>query len=319
MFSLRNHVLISVGLFAAIFLVPLALRGLQSTGTFGSASFFEMAVKVSIFVVFLAFGYSMLPLMLKIFLAGQRTIGNARLGPIKWIDAHQGAVIVGAWLIISLGLVIAIPAAIDDEFFGAGTQRGANALLRGKSQGLLVAKPGMEVGEMFRVSTLKINDGGMNRRDLPGYSAGAVFDFQAAGTGMILQNCQYYFISTYTHDVHHIEAINIGTSPDKLTRAALEAADATLRVRLATNGWLTGHEEYRTEKDRQLHGGKSRGEEGSIWLKDGTVLHIESRRMDDSKPDEDVATAGEWIQYIELWERSNFSGIERFAFAPPKR
>jgi len=64
-------------------------------------------------------------------------------------------------------------------------------------------------------------------------------------------------MSTYTHDESRVESINIGTSPSKLTRAQLEAIDADLRARLKADGWLTGHEVYRTEEDQTLHGGKT--------------------------------------------------------------
>src|SRR5262249_17601431 len=111
----------------------------------------------------------------------------------------------------------------------------------------------------------------------------------------------------------------IGTSHAKLARAALDKANAELQARLAADGWLTGHEEYRTEEDRQLHGGKTRGESGWLWLKGETALHIMSRRMDDPKPGEGAAIAGEWIQYVDLWERKDYPSIERFVFAPPAK
>ena len=45
---------------------------------------------------------------------------------------------------------------------------------------------------------------------------------------------------------------------------------------------MTGHEVYKTEEDRQLHGGLKRGPEGRTWLKDGTVLTIEDPQVDES-------------------------------------
>jgi hypothetical protein len=31
---------------------------------------------------------------------------------------------------------------------------------------------------------------------------------------------------------------------------------------------------------------------------------------------EDARTAGRWIQFIDLWRRDDYPGIERYAFAP---
>ena len=41
--------------------------------------------------------------------------------------------------------------------------------------------------------------------------------------------------------------------------------------------------------------------------------------MDDPSPGEDAATAGEWIQYIELWQRADYANIDRYVFGPPAR
>ena len=103
-----------------------------------------------------------------------------------------------------------------------------------------------------------------------------------------------------------------------MTRAELEIAYASLRARLAADGWLAGHEEYRTEEDQRLHGGRTRGDEGRIWLSGGTILNVGSKRLDDPVRGEDAATAGEWIQFIDLWERSHYPGIERFSFTTPR-
>jgi hypothetical protein len=125
-------------------------------------------------------------------------------------------------------------------------------------------------------------------------------------------------MTTYSDDSTRIEAVNIGISPDKMTRAALDSADRELRGRLAADGWLAGHEVYRTEEDQTLHGGLTEGPEGRLWLKDGTVLTISRKRMDDEKPGEDSLTAGEWIQYIDLWPAKTYSSFDRFVFQPPR-
>lgn len=112
--------------------------------------------------------------------------------------------------------------------------------------------------------------------------------------------------------------MSIGTSPDKVTRAELDAANAELRKRLGADGWLTAHREYVTEEQQQLHGGETRSEDGWIWQMDDTILHIMNRRMDDEAPGEDKATAGEWIQYVDLSERKSYPDYEKCIFAPPQ-
>ena len=84
----------------------------------------------------------------------------------------------------------------------------------------------------------------------------------------------------------------------------------------ASDGWLTGHEEYRDEGVSVLHSGQARGPEGRVWLKNGVVLDIGTRRMDDEVPGENKETVGRWIQYIQLWSHDDYPSIERYVFAP---
>jgi hypothetical protein len=109
--------------------------------------------------------------------------------------------------------------------------------------------------------------------------------------------------------------MSVGTSPVATTFGEIEKANAALRRRLAADSWLTGHEVYRSEDDRMLHGGAKEGPEGDTWLKNSVVLDIRSKRMDDPAPGEDARTGGKWIQYVELWSQKTSPGIERYEFA----
>jgi hypothetical protein len=40
--------------------------------------------------------------------------------------------------------------------------------------------------------------------------------------------------------------------------------------------------------------------------------------MDEAQSNEDPATAGKWIQYIELWPADSYPGFERLVFPPTK-
>jgi hypothetical protein len=135
---------------------------------------------------------------------------------------------------------------------------------------------------------------------------------------MYLKNCRYYFVSPYARDATRIEAINDGLSQHAVSRADVEAANTELKARLAADGWLAGHEEYRTVEDRTLHGGLTRGPEGRAWLKNDVILDIGNRRMDDPVPGEEEKSAGKWIQFIELWQRSDYPGVDRLVFAAPQ-
>jgi hypothetical protein len=70
MFSLRTHAIISGALFAAMILFAIG-GNLVTGGRPLKDPTLMLGAKVLIFGLFLAFGFSLIPLMLKIFLAGQ--------------------------------------------------------------------------------------------------------------------------------------------------------------------------------------------------------------------------------------------------------
>jgi hypothetical protein len=329
MYSLRKAVMISGGLFALILVMGWGGTALQASGVLKHPERLQAPMKIIFFTIFIAFAFSLIPTMVKLFLAGQTSIGNADKRLIMLVDRHQVALIWTIWGLWIAGLAVALPTIIRVGFFSdsggagsAGASRDdelARQIAATPVQGLLVAAPGMTIDEMIRGSTLKIKREATSAG--PGesvYASGAIFNFRVAGTGIEFPRCRYYFVNTYTDDTAHIEAINIGTASARMTRAQLDAANAALRSRLKADGWLTGHEVYRDALDRQLHGGRTRGVEGKLWLKNDITLDIEERRLDDPRPGEDTATAGEWIQYIDLRTRKDYPWIDRYEFAPAK-
>jgi hypothetical protein len=310
-FSLRTHAIISGALFVFMILIAVAGNALISSGTVKDLGPFQTPARILFFAIFAAFGLSLIPLMVKLVIGAQLRAGNANVGMIRVLADHQVAIVWTFWILILLGLAVALPAAIREGFISDSSPAPATGTLANvPSRGTLIAAPGMTVDDVVKRSTLELD------RGITTIAGGAIFDFKIPGTAIELNGCRYYFMSTYTHDPARIESINIGTSPKKLTRAELTAADADLRSRLKADAWLTGHEEYRTQEDQQLHGGKTRGDEGRIWLKDEIILDIESRRMDDPVAGEDAGTAGQWIQYIDLRLRKDYPWIERYVFAP---
>jgi len=316
MLSLRAHAIISGGILAAMLLLGWGASALQSAGIPKDPARMETPMKILFFALFVLFAFSMVPTMVKLFVAGQSVIGNADKPLVGFVGRHQAGVTWALWIVWVAGLSVAMPAMMRAGFFSASPQSDsrdrelAEQIARMPVDGTLVAAPGMTVARMLGESSLKINP------DVPGkpvYAGGAIFNFRIAGTGIELPRCRYYFIDTYTADPARIRGINVGTSQAKMTRAEVDAADAALRAKLKADGWLAGHEVYRTEEDRALHGGRLRGEAGRVWLKGDVVMAIERRRLDDPVEGEG-ADAGEWIQFIDLRTRRDYPSIERYEF-----
>jgi hypothetical protein len=322
MLSLRAHAIICASLFAALIGIALLGNALQAAGILHDLGPFKIPFLIFIFVLFIAAGFSAIPVMVKLVLGFQRSVGNENVPAVAAALRAEKWIVFGIWGLLAAGLVVAVPAAIQGGLFndgGAGTsspQPGTEAF--GPSSGTVVARPGMTLAEMVHGSTLPI-DPAHQTTWTGSVAGGAVFDFRIAGTRITFPRCRYYFVATYTHDQQRIESINVGTSSSTMSHAELDRANAALRQELAADGWLAGHEEYRDEEDRALHGGATRGPDGTKWLKNGTILDIGTRRMDDETPGENPQTAGRWIQFIELWSHDDYPSIERYAFAPWKR
>ena len=309
MLSLRAHAIISGALLGTILAAASIGSELHDRGIIPNSSANQFAARMIFFALFLAFAYSTIPLMLKLFLAGQTAIGNGNLTMIRAMTTHQTGIVIGFWIFVSLGFALAIPAAIQDGFLG----NAPGTADIGPTQGTLVVEPGMTVDDMKRLSSLQIK-GSANSV----FADGGVFDVTIGDTALTIYGCRYYFITTTSNDRQHIDMMSIGTSNHKVSRPELAAAHAALRVRLAGSGWLAGHEVYRDEQDRRLHSGAARGPAGAVWLKGDTVLHILTRRLDEAKPGEPPG-AGEWIQFVDLARREHWPGIERYVFEPAQR
>ena len=317
MFSLRTHAIISGGLLAAIIVFAMLGSALQGSGLVTRPERLELPAKLLFFGLFLALGFSCVPLLLKLFVAGQSQIGNAGIAPVSFLARHATGITIGVWLFFLLGLSLAVPAAIDDGAFGRDAQRAWRGLFIGGPQGELQARPGMTLAAMAQASSLEIPRRGTEGTLRAPLAGDKPFNFRIPGTEIRLMGCRYFFVSTFIRDPERIQAISVGVSPYTLTRAELATSDAALQAKFAADGWLAGHEEYRTAENQRLHGGATRGPEGNHWLKGDVVAHIEHRRMDEPVPGEDVATAGEWIQTISLWGKDDFPGIGFLVFALP--
>lgn len=309
---------ISAGLLVLIAIMLIAGGALELAGV-KSLGVFRWPIAVTFFGLILAFAFSTIPLMLKLVLALQVWLGNAGVPPIKAAIEHQRVIVAAIWAVMALGCAVAIPAAILDGF-GTGGSPFRDVVAHLPSQGTLVTAPGLTIRQTIDASSLKLALGSksalFSRAQLGG---AAIFDFRVAGTGLRLDRCRYYYITTYLRDRTRIEQVNVGTSPAATSRAGVERLDAALRGKLIRDGWLAGFEVYRTDEDRRLHGGLTHGPQGRLWLKRTIVLDIERNRVDDPVTGEDPATAGRWIQYIDLLKRADYPWIERYAFVRPHR
>ena len=186
MFSLKTHAVITGGLFATIVAMAAVGNVLHNRGWLPDSSANRFAAQVILLGLFLVFGFSCIPLMLKLFIAGQMAIGNGDVGIIRAVAAHQTGIIFCFWQFLGLGLAIAIPAAIQDGFLGP-----VPAAALGPSQGKLIATPGMSVDDMQRLSSLKIK-----RSPDSVFADGGVFDITLGDTGFTISGIRFYYITT---------------------------------------------------------------------------------------------------------------------------
>jgi len=278
---------------------------------------YETPVKIAVFVAFVIVGLGAVPLVLRLFLAGQRWIGNGGHPLVRTLDAHQMLVVAGVWSMGVVGLGIAMPFAIRDGFFGPAATAWLETRLVGRARGVLVVNVGMTVDEVRRRSTLPVGE--PHGESLTGSSrliADVVFDLQIGDTGTRFEHCRYYFVTTRPRGDRRVESMNVGVSPRARTRAELDEEIARARARLGADGWAPGRYVYRTPQQIALHGGKTSSQDGFYWLKGEALLHLEPRRVDDEQRGEDPATAGRWMLAVHIGDRSRSSAYEGLEFGP---
>jgi hypothetical protein len=183
MYSLRVHVWIFLGLLAAVILLAMAGNLLAAEGFQPMLDRIQLPLRILFFGLVLALAFSFIPVMVKLVL-GFQVKANAELPVVRNVAALQNKIIWGFWILLALGLAVALPAAIQDNFFGSASTPAAAADL-GPSQGTLTAAPGMEVADMLAETTLKLQGG--DKPNLP-FAGGAVFDFRVAGTDTVFGN-----------------------------------------------------------------------------------------------------------------------------------
>ncbi|MGB8518582.1 MAG: hypothetical protein WCD38_00285 [Candidatus Tumulicola sp.] len=268
-------------------------NALIETGAVKNPLQYQTPARIVFFTLFVALGFSLIPLMVRLVLSGLEAIGRGlNAQPFAPLIARPGWIVWPLWLLMAAGLAVALPAAIHAGFFGsdAGTRATASdsqaeAIAKLPSQGTLVAAPGMAVAAMFAESTLAIARGSKSELFSGAqFGSAAIFDYRVAGTATVFHRCRYYYITASSRNPAQIVAINVGISPEKMSRTELGAADRELGRRFAADHWIAVRPH--------------------AWTKSGMVLALRSRRLDDAVPGEGSG-AGQWIQYVELKLRSN--------------
>ncbi len=317
--STKAYAFVFVGAIAALILFGVAGSMLQRSGWVRDEAALETPVKIFVFAIFLVMGLTAIPLMLRLFLAGQRGLGNESHALVRFLGGHETLVVAGFWSICLLGLAIAIPVMIKDGFFGRAATVWLEGRLAGRSEGVLTVNVGMTLDEVRRRSTLRVPEASpLKLTGATQLIAKVVFDLDIADTGTRFDGCRYYFMDTRPRGDTHVRSVNVGVSPHARTRAELEEEMRRTRERLRADGWALGRFVYRAPEDQRLHGGKTSEGEGFYWLKGETVLHLEPKRVDDEQRGQDPKTAGRWMLAITLWERESSPSYHRLEFTPSR-
>ena len=112
MLSLRAHVMIAAGIFAAIVVLAMLGNALEASGAIEASP----GVRLGSIAVFLglavALAFSAVPVMVKLVLGAQRSAGNAGRPVVAALVAHERLIVVTMWALMALGLAVAIPGAI---------------------------------------------------------------------------------------------------------------------------------------------------------------------------------------------------------------
>src|SRR2546430_13012659 len=101
----------------------------------------------------------------------------------------------------------------------------------------------------------------------------------------------------------HISAFNIGITPGKMLKPALETFRHKLQEQLFRDGWMPGHHVAKTEETVRMWSGSRTAGDGRYWARGNTLLIFETNRMDEEKRGEPPGS-GEYILYIDLRPKS---------------
>jgi hypothetical protein len=105
--SLRTNVLISAGLFGAILVLAIIGNVLEKAGVGPLTGGRRLAVMVVFFGLFLAFGFSLVPVMVKTVLGAQVSLGNQDVAVVAAALRRQHLIIWVLWALMGAGTIVA--------------------------------------------------------------------------------------------------------------------------------------------------------------------------------------------------------------------
>jgi hypothetical protein len=287
----RAEIIAAIVSFAGIFVAAIVAHLLILAGL--PENIVQNTLKVVVILLFCVFGFSLIGLMLHVFIVLQGGIGNANVGIIKFLRENERLATYIVWGFLGLGCLIAIPAALWDS--------GMQSTPSLKSDGTLVADIGMTLAEVQKRSTIKLNDPFSVKTTGETYCIGeAVFDYQLGDSGMRFPKSRYYWLITTGHGDERLAALNVGVSPTKLPRLDFDNYVRSVRRKLKDAGWIPGHFVWKSAEDIQLHSGSATSGDGRYWKRGNTLIILEQKRMDDEQNGENPVTAGEFILYLDL-------------------
>jgi hypothetical protein len=118
MSGVRLPALFSGGILAILILAIFLGGALQQSGMVRNPAALETPAKIFFFTLFVLFGFSLIPLMVKIVLGVQVVTGNSNVPLIREAIRYSNWIVGVLWLLMAAGLVVALPAAIRQGFFG---------------------------------------------------------------------------------------------------------------------------------------------------------------------------------------------------------
>jgi hypothetical protein len=117
MFSLRTHILIVVGFFAALLIVGWGGAILQGMGVIRAPQALRLPMMIVMGLLVLGLVFSAVPVMVMLVLGVQKHVGNENVAMVAAAIRRQKTIIYVLWSLLALGSMIAIPTAIIDGAF----------------------------------------------------------------------------------------------------------------------------------------------------------------------------------------------------------
>src|SRR5580700_7355140 len=164
---IRTLALIPGGIFSVMIVAIILGNALIGSSAIKHPLQYQTSAKMFFFTLFIGLAFSLIPLMVRVVLAGLDSIGKSlSVQPFALLIARPGWIVWPLWLLMASGVAVALPAAIRAGFFApdAGAQTraddsAAHAIANMPSQGTLSAAPGMAVAAMLANSTLVVQRG----------------------------------------------------------------------------------------------------------------------------------------------------------------